>query len=321
MIYLGEKDIKKIGIDWRLCTDVIRDVVFAHHRHDVVQPIKPYLRYKSLKNRIIAMPAYVGGTTDTAGIKWIASFPENIKKGLPRASCAVILNDSATGQIISIIYTGLISTIRTASVSSLMIRLFLEARELKNMRVGIIGLGPIGLHHLKMCSELYGDKISEFAVFDLDEKRAEAAKEVVAKVTVCKTWQDAYRNSDIVLTCTVSNGTYIDERPKDGSLLLNISLRDYTSKVFDFVKNSIIVDDWEEVCRENTDIEVFHKMNGLTKEQTRSIDDVVVNNCLATYPPNVPIMFNPMGMAMFDIAIGKFYLDLAQKRGIGINLK
>lgn len=48
--------------------------------NEFAQPIKPYLRYNNLKNRIIAMPAYAGGECDMAGIKWIASYPDNINQ-------------------------------------------------------------------------------------------------------------------------------------------------------------------------------------------------------------------------------------------------
>ena len=45
--------------------------------------------------RINAMPGYIGGDYNMAGIKWIGSGPMNYKKGLPRASVTVVLNDIA----------------------------------------------------------------------------------------------------------------------------------------------------------------------------------------------------------------------------------
>jgi ornithine cyclodeaminase len=60
---------------------------------------------------------------------------------------------------------------------------------------------------------------------------------------------------------------------------------------------------------------------GLKEEDTRSIVDVVCNNCLAGYPKTEAIMFNPMGMAVFDVAIGKYYLDVAKKMGFGLELE
>lgn len=323
MIYLNEKDIENLGVDWFACIDTIEEAVRCLSMSDIAQPIKPYLRFKDLKNRIIAMPAYVGGTFDIAGIKWIASFPDNIKKNIPRASSVTVLNDSCTGEVISIINTNILSVIRTVSVSALVLKYFLASRQKTKLTVGIIGWGPIGQSHFKMCKEAFGNKISKIILYDIRgvERRTIKDDGERLNVVIAKDWTEAYEQSDIVVTCTVANGPYIDKKPKSGSLLLNVSLRDYKVDIFEYVKDSIIVDDWEEVCRENTDVELFHKEKNLQKGQVKVINDIVVNNCLKFYAKNTPIMFNPMGMAIFDIAIAKYYLELARKKNVGLSLK
>lgn len=320
MKYLNEKDITELGINWANCAEVISQAVICLGNSNTVQPIKPYLRFKNLKNRIIAMPAFLGDNFDTAGIKWIASFPDNIEKNLPRASSVVVLNDTETGEVISIIHTSLLSIIRTVSVSALVIKHFLEARSYKKINIGIIGWGPIGQHHLKMCSEMFGSKIAKVTIYDLKSIDPDSINFDKKNTVLAKNWEEAYVESDILITCTVSKKRYIDKKPKPGSLLLNVSLRDYKVDIFPFVKKSIIVDEWNEVCRENTDIEVFHKEKKLQKESTKSIVDIVVNNCMRFYAKDSTIMFNPMGMAIFDIAIAKYYLDLAKKRNVGTAL-
>lgn len=323
MIYLNEKDIENLGIDWSGCMDTIEETVKCLSSSDIVQPIKPYLRFRDLKNRIIAMPAYIGGKFDIAGIKWIASFPDNIKKNIPRASSVLILNDSNTGAVVSIINTNLLSVIRTVSVSALVLRYFFTFRQKINLTVGIIGWGPIGQNHFKMCKEAFGNKISKIILYDIKgiKRRTIQNKGKKINIVIAKDWIEVYKQSDIVITCTVSNGAYIDKKPKSGSLLLNVSLRDYKVDIFEYIKDSIIVDDWDEVCREKTDIEYFYKEKGLQKEDTKSIIDVVINNCFRSYDINMPIMFNPMGMAIFDIAIAKYYLELAKKNDVGLLLE
>jgi ornithine cyclodeaminase len=303
---LNESDIQRIGIDWNQTIDVIRNAVQCLSEGDYAQPLKPYLRYRNPKNRIIAMPAFVGGSINTAGIKWIASFPGNIHKGLARASSVVILNNADTGEPLAVICTALLSTIRTASVSGLLIRHFDGIRRLKGIKIGIIGFGPIGQYHLKMCLSLLAGRIEHVCLYDV-RPIDPALLPDHEPVTVVSRWEDAFLDADIMITCTVADAPYIDQKPKPGSLHLNVSLRDYKTTTYEWFKDAIIVDDWEEVCREQTDVERMHLEKGLRAEDTRSIVDVIHRNCLAAYPPGKPIMFSPMGMAVFDIALGNYY--------------
>ena len=126
MRYLGDNNVQEIHLDWEQNIDAIASATQCIAAADIAQPLKPYLRYGDLQNRIIAMPAYVGGAINQSGIKWIASFPENIKKGIKRAHSVIILNDAKTGEPISVINSGSISAIRTASVSGLMLKKFME---------------------------------------------------------------------------------------------------------------------------------------------------------------------------------------------------
>ncbi len=321
MIYLNEKNINEIGVDWNDIVTTIEEATKCLANKDFAQPIKPYLRYRDLKNRIIAMPSFVGGNINKSGIKWIASFPDNVKNNIPRAHSVVVLNNADTGVPEAIINTAKLSILRTAGVTGAIIRAYNNIKPLKDFNVGIIGWGPIGQHHFKMVTDLLGDKISKIFLYDLkpidinsiDSKYKE-------KVQVVHCWQDAYKDTDIFMTCTVSKEPYIDIKPKKGSLHLNVSLRDYKTDIYEHVKGNIIVDDWEEVCREKTDIEMLHFEKGLEKEDTKSIVDVLCNNCLKNYSEDDVIMFNPMGMATFDIALANYYLNKAIKFNVGNKL-
>lgn len=322
MIYINEDDIKNIGIEWNEIFNQIEQTVKCLGNNDYAQPIKPYLRYRDMKNRIIAMPAFVGGQFNISGIKWIASFPDNISKEIPRAHSVVILNNADTGEPVCIINTALLSVIRTAGVSGLILKHFNKFRPLKNFNLGIIGWGPIGQQHFKMCTEAFGKEISNIFLYDIrkiDKNLIDFQEK--DKLRIADSWQEVYENADVFITCTVSKEQYIDKKPKEGALLLNVSLRDFKTEIYEYVKDSIIVDDWDEVCREKTDVELFYKENGLKKEDTKSIIDVVCNECLSDYKDNQPIMFNPMGMAVFDIAVGSYYYNYAIKQNAGKCLK
>ncbi len=319
MKYLDATSLLKIGIDWDSLTETVEEAVICLHEDKTVQPIKPYLRFKDPKNRIISMPAYLGNNFDVAGIKWIASFPDNINKNIPRAHSLTILNSADTGEPICIINTSLVSVIRTVSVSRLVLKHYQKHRNLEKVKIGITGFGPIGQYHFKMLQDFFKDVQSEFLLFDLKGIDNDLISEY-DNVSIASNWEEAYHDADVFVTCTVSNDRYIDKAPKENSLHLNVSLRDYRPETIEYFKNGIIVDKWEEICRENTDIELMHKKFDLNKSDTKSIVDVVVSDSISTMIHRSPIMFNPMGMSIFDIAVAKVFYDKAMALGKGINL-
>ncbi|WP_437733204.1 2,3-diaminopropionate biosynthesis protein SbnB [Sorangium sp. So ce1335] len=324
MLYLDDKDLSPYVDAWDDTIAVIDSAVACLASGDFAQPVKPYLRYRNPKNRIIAMPAFVGGDSNAAGLKWIASFPGNLDRGLPRAHSVLVLNDADTGAPTCIINGALLSVLRTAGVSGYILKKWL-ARRAGPLRVGVTGFGPIGRHHVRMVSSLLGDRLEEVVVYDL---RAPSREEVSAcaggrPARSVGSWQEAYDGADVFMTCTVSSERYIDRAPRPGSLHLNVSLRDYLPVTFPYFQGGIVVDDWDEVARENTDIEAFQKSHGLAREGTIPLAEVARSGLPSSDDrgrSDGVVMFNPMGMAVFDVALGTHFLAHAKAAGFGREL-
>ena len=312
MRYLDQEDIIKLGNNWGELINIIEDTVIAEKNNDFAQPIKPYLRFNDLTNRIIAMPAFVGGKTDMAGIKWIASFPKNIDKNIPRANSVTILNNSQTGEVESIINTVEVSKIRTSAVSGLLLEKYLKSFSGK-AKVLIIGFGPIGQMHYDLLRNQFDEKVEKVSVYDLRKIEYNNFKR---KDGFVDNWEKEFAEADVVMTTTVAKERYISVKPKENCLLLNVSLRDYKTEMFDYVKENIIVDNWEEVNRENTDIENFYLNKGLKEEDVVTIYDALQEG----YFKKGRYFFSPMGMAIFDIAIATYYFSKARKENVGKEL-
>lgn len=316
MRYLTDDDVQRLGVDWLACREVIAATVDCVRTGTYAQPLKPFLRFGDPRNRIIAMPAWVGGAIDAAGIKWIASFPANIDAGLPRAHAVIVLNDPRTGVPLCIANSALLSIIRTSSVSGFVLERWCAAHPRPPLRVGIIGWGPIGRWHAQMCRALLGDQLRALRVHDLRGiPPTTIPPELRDVVQPCARWQDVYRASDVVITATVASARYIDEPPVAGALLLDVSLRDYHSTIGEAV-GAVVVDDWTDVCREDTDIERLHLERGLAADQTLAFP-ALLDGALARVPADAPILVCPMGMGVFDVAIAAHYLRRAVAAGAG----
>lgn len=315
MKYISEKDVLAIGIPWPDLLHVIETATALLDKQQVSQPIKPYLRFNDPSNRIIAMPAYVGGEFEVAGIKWIASFPGNLSKGLRRANSIIILNDAATGIPISVINTPVISGIRTASVSGFFLNRYFSTRQEGKLNFGVIGYGPIGQLHVQMLQRCFAERIGKIYIFDINSKLVTNAGE---NCVTCTDWLEVYEKSDVLITCTVSTARYIDRKPKKDHVYLNISLRDFNPAFLKDVDINV-VDDWDEVCRQNTDVEQAHLQFGLQKNDVVQIPSLLHKHVLDSFK-NKSVMFNPMGMAVYDMAVAKFYYDAALRQGKYVDL-
>ncbi len=100
-LFLSQEDVVAAGgTDMPAIVEVIERAFRIKAAGAVFMPPKVMITWsdepgtEELHGRIMAMPAYVGGEVDVAGLKWIPSVPDNpSRRGLPRANALVLLSD------------------------------------------------------------------------------------------------------------------------------------------------------------------------------------------------------------------------------------
>src|SRR5258706_8021021 len=104
----------------RECIRIVREAYLAHADGQSVNPDSFFLRFPDKPDcRIIALPAYIGNGFDVAGLKWIASYPDNVRRGFPRASAVLVLNRYETGHPLAILQSSILSAARTPAAALL----------------------------------------------------------------------------------------------------------------------------------------------------------------------------------------------------------
>lgn len=176
ILFLNNKAMEELG-----CGDmaaVMHDVERAYtlvEQGDVITPGKLPMRWgktaedENVYGRINAMPGYIGGEYNMAGIKWIGSGPMNYKKGLPRASVLDILNDPDTKLPLCIADGTMISAKRTGAAGGTAMQLC--AREGAEV-LTICGAGAQGRTQLE-AAMLVRPNLKKLWVYDIVPANAE----------------------------------------------------------------------------------------------------------------------------------------------------
>ena len=129
-LYLSQEDVVAAGgTDMAAMVDVIARAFAVKAAGGVRMPPKAMITWadepgtEELHGRIMAMPAYIGGEFDVAGLKWIPSVPDNpARNGLPRANALVLLTDRATGLPLAVMDGTVVSAMRTGAVTGVALR-------------------------------------------------------------------------------------------------------------------------------------------------------------------------------------------------------
>jgi N-[(2S)-2-amino-2-carboxyethyl]-L-glutamate dehydrogenase len=298
-----------------------RRVYVAHALGESSLPHSTFLRFpNNSRDRIIALPAYLGGESQVAGIKWVSSFPGNLAMGLDRASAIVVLNSMQTGQPMVFLEGSVISAKRTAASAALAAQYLFSNGQ--TPRLGIIGCGPINFEILRFLAELW-PSINEAAAYDLDLARTELFKKRCRtmlngmEIEIVSDVKALFSVTSLVSFATTALQPYIFDLPQSapGTVILHISLRDLAPQVILGCDN--VVDDVDHLCRAQTSIHLAEQQVGHRDFIRCTLADIILGRAQPRKDVDRVAVFSPFGLGILDIAIGQLVYELAIEQGKG----
>lgn len=284
--------------------DTVRAAYLTHHDGESINPNSYFLRFpQKTDSRIIALPAYVGGDYDVAGIKWIASFPGNVQRNVPRASAALLLNDYETGYPFACLEASQISAARTAASA------VLGAEELHGGRVArritVVGAGVIARNIVEFFAAqswqaerfTFHDQVPEYAA-----RLRQHTTDLGYQAECEDNFDLAVEGADIVVFATTAAEPWVT-RPdtfKAGQTVLNVSLRDLAPAVIASAQN--VLDDVDHCMTANTSPHLTEQELGHRDFVDGTIAQVIRGEVKpATDKPRI---FSPFGLGVLDLAVG-----------------
>lgn len=293
--------------------------------------------------RFMAMPAYLGGKFDMAGMKWYGSNAENKKKGLPRSILTLILNDKDTGAPLAFMSANILSAYRTGAVPGVGFKYF--AKE-DAKTIGIVGPGVMSKTALAAAMAVRPSiktvKVKGRGQASLNKFIKHVEKNYPGvTVYAVDTIEEAVRNSDIVSVSTSSpTGNpelypYIaEEWIKPGAIIESTAALRFDD---DFVINRArtvtdnikLYEAWEEEMKPDAyntipipavRVEDLIAQGRMKTEQIDDLGDVLLGKVPIHRSEDEIVIYSVGGMPVEDIAWGSMVYRNALKKGIGKKL-
>ncbi len=360
-LYLSEDDMIAAGVkDMAKCVDAMEEMFKLmkvgdyrmggangnSHGSMVMFPEKspfPEMPVDGPDRRFMAMPAYLGGKFDMAGMKWYGSNAANKEKGLPRSILMLILNDKDTGAPLAFMSANILSAYRTGAVPGVGFKYF--ARE-NAETIGIIGPGVMSKTALAAAvavrPTLKTVKVKGRGRASLEKFVNHARKEYpYLDIYAVDTIEEAVRDSDIVSVSTSSPTgdpslyPYIaEEWIKPGAIIESTAALRFDD---DFIinrartvtDNIMLYEAWEEEMKPNAyntipipavHVEDLIAEGKMKPEQIDDLGDILLGNIPVHRKEDEIVIYSVGGMPTEDVAWGSMVYKNALDKGIGTKL-
>ena len=307
-----------------LVLDAVQKAYETHARGASSLPHSSFLRFPdSDKDRIICLPAYLGDEYQLAGVKWIASMPDNVARGMERASAVMILNDRVTGRPRAVMEGSIISKQRTAASAALASKVLAAGEP---GAIGFVGCGPINSAVAQFLTTVWPN-VGRLMAYDLNPARAEVfgqtlrAERREVDFRVAAGLEEVLSECPMVAFGTTAIKPYVDdlEACPPGATILHISLRDLGPGAI--ISNHNIVDDLDHVNRAATSIHLASEQEGHTDFVHSSLGDILLGKASLPERDDRKLVFSPFGLGVLDLAVANLVQNILTEEGRGTLVK
>ncbi len=293
------------------------------------QPHKLVLRQQEnaeaeAAGRCNGLCASLGQPPTHLGMKWIASYPANPARGLPRASALIVLNAPDTGLPLAVLEGALISAMRTGAVSALGARRLAPAPP---AIACILGAG-VQAHTQMLGLWTAWPRLREIRIWSRNPERAAACAEEGrrrwhAPARSYDSAAAAARDAQIVVTATTASQPLCRaEMIAPGALTIQIAGHECEFEVITQCRK-LVVDDWETIVHRGIMTPALMRERGLLDAASvhARLSQILLGQRPGRENSQERIHFAHMGMGICDIAWAAAIYQRARERGLGQRMR
>jgi ornithine cyclodeaminase/alanine dehydrogenase-like protein (mu-crystallin family) len=289
--------LRAISVDEAI--DRTRQAFVDFANGDVVMPPKVYLDSPP-HGDFRAMPAR---GRSLAMLKWVTSFPDAPRSGVPVVSALVCLNDATTGAPLMLLDGRSITALRTGAVAAV------AATALARDDARTAAVIGCGVHGSWVARCLVAAGFTEGACVDPDPARAAALADEVGWKTA--TLADAFRH-DIVSCVTPGASPVVTAADLRPGVHLNLLGADgpgkHEANSDALARCQLFCDDWEQASHSG-EIATAVASGSVTRDDVTELGGVVAGRAAGRADASAITAFDSTGLAIQDLAIAAAVYD------------
>lgn len=328
LLYLSGENISALGAgNMALALEDVEEALRLVYQGDAIVPEKIAMGFgknfleESEKGRINAMPGFLGGSCQMAGIKWIGSNPKNQERGLPRASSITILNDPDNKFPVCVMNGSEISAMRTGASSGV------AAKYLARKGAETLMLVGAGYQNTKQLEAIYTalPSLKYFYVVDIVAEHAAHFAQTMGEklgiqITPVTSIQAVDRPADITVNASSAEVPVMDlSVARAGALHICVGGLDHP----DLYKKAdkIFCDSWHQVRHRGSCYLALDGIAGKVRDEdiySQEIGEIICGDKPGRESEQEFLYYKPVGMGILDIAIATRIYRTAKDRGVGV---
>ncbi len=326
-LFLSQEDVVAAGgLDMGPTIEAVEESLRLLATGDAILPPKSSIRWSDAidseerEGRIMAMPAYVGGSFRVAGFKWIPSVPDNPSRGLPRGIGLIGLTDRDTGLPLAVMDGTVVSAMRTGAVTGVAARLLAATG---SSVATILGAGVQAKTQL-MALEV-SLALTEVRIWDVDPDRARAFCEREARqdfsLVPVDDPRDACGDAAVVVAATLAREPYVlPGWLAPGSTFVSISSLDPTVELIASA-DVLVCDSWEHETEFPSRAFARALAAGVVdRDRVAELGELLVGSRPGRKGPLDRVFVSPVGLAVEDVAAAYRVYGRAAELGLGVRL-
>ncbi|KEI97039.1 ornithine cyclodeaminase [Clostridium botulinum A2B7 92] len=324
MLILTAEDIKKV-FTMRDAIEADKEAFRLYSTNKAEVPLRTNINIPKYNGTSLFMPGYVE-ELDTAGIKIVSVFPENVKLGKPAVPAKMILLDGKTGEVSAIMDGTYLTQLRTGASAGAATDILAK----EDSKIGaLIGTGGQALCQLEALLAARNLEIVKVYSRNLENAKAfvEEAKEKLSnygtEIIGVNSSDEAIENADVITVVTTATSPVFDgKKVKRGAHINGVgSYMKHMQEIDEYTisrADKIYLDSKDAVLSEAGDF-IIPLQKGIITEDTITgeLGQVISKTIEGRKSESEITLFKSVGIAVQDVVTAYKIYEKALENKVG----